>query len=128
MNEQLQTQISEILNQIVISVGEVKDYSISQLPDIAQQYITYGIYNSIASFILCLSILIVGIVVLIYTVKRGIFEFNDEFSDMELIIAVFIPSVLLFDLPFLYFSFKELLLVTIAPKVWFILELKNLIS
>lgn len=124
MNEQLQTQISEILNQIVISVGEVKDYSISQLPDIAQQYITYGIYNSIASFILCLSILIVGIVVLVYDLKRA----KNKFLDMNPIIAVFIYIVLLFDVPFLYFSFKELLLVTIAPKVWFILELKHLIS
>lgn len=45
MNDQLQAQLSQILAQIMVSVGEVKDFSVAQLPDIAQQYITYGIWK-----------------------------------------------------------------------------------
>jgi hypothetical protein len=47
MNEQLQAQLSQVLAQIMVSVGEVKNFSVAQLPDIVQQYIQYGIYSSI---------------------------------------------------------------------------------
>ena len=40
MNDELQSQLAQILNQITTSISEAKDFSVSQLPDIAQQYIT----------------------------------------------------------------------------------------
>lgn len=47
MDDELQSQLPQILNQITTSVGEVKDFSVAQLPDIAQQYIFYGLWSSL---------------------------------------------------------------------------------
>lgn len=49
METELQNQIASILAIISNSVQEVKDFTVSQLPDIAQQYITYGIWNGVFS-------------------------------------------------------------------------------
>jgi hypothetical protein len=126
MNDQLQAQLSRILAQIIVSVGEVKDFSVAQLPDIVQQYIQYGIYSSIFYSVISFLVFIVCVIgshkVLRYIKQKGrdddgIFLFNSFFIAIGLVgIVAFIVNI------------HSLIMVLTAPKVWFILEIKNLLS
>jgi len=124
MNDQLQAQITTILAQIATSIGELKDYSVEQLPDIAQQYITYGIWiNSIYVGVSLVFLIICSIVA--YKAFRNLGKWGDEY-----VVLCFGPSIGIGIISMFTFFDKlhDLILVTTAPKVWFILELKNLIS
>lgn len=122
MNAELQAQITQILSAITTSVGEVKDFSVSQLPDIAQQYINYGIVMSSVWVALNAITLIVCLVITHKIYKR----WNGEDETIMLVIpfiAGFVGSICAFC-----FNLHDLILVLTAPKVWFILQLKDLIS
>lgn len=122
MNDQLQAQISQILAQIMVSVGEVKDFSVQQLPDIAQQYINYGIWTSGIYSVICF-IISVAIIILGYKcLKRA--QDDDDY-----IPAFMIPFFLgVLSIAAFFHNLHNFILVMTAPKVWFILELKNLLS
>lgn len=124
MNEQLQAQITQILSQIMVSVGEVKDFSVAQLPDIAQQYITYGLWSN-AFYAVFSALVVIVCIGLIW----GIVKYCIKNEDGDTIMAAMLPF------PIGFFSFLTLLnkihnliMVLTAPKVWFLLELKNLLS
>ena len=124
MNDQLQAQITTILAQIATSIGELKDYSVEQLPDIAQQYITYGIWiNSIYAGISLVFSIICSIVA--YKAFRNFGKWGEEYS---VLCAGFGCGVGIVSIATFFDKLHNLILVTTAPKVWFILELKNLIS
>jgi hypothetical protein len=120
MNAELQAQITQILSAIMTSVGEVKDFSVSQLPDIAQQYINYGIVMSSVWVVLNAIMLIVCLVIMHKIYKR--WNGEDE-TIMFVILAGFVGSICAFCS-----NLHDLILVLTAPKVWFILQLKDLIS
>ena len=123
MNDQLQAQLSQVLAQIMVSVGEVKDFSVSNLPDIAQQYINYGIWKTGITSV----ILFILTIPLIFIVKSGI---EDLGNDKEIgIPKVMVPIVLgVLTVGFFIDNLHSFILVMTAPKVWFILEVKNLLS
>ena len=122
MNEQLQAQITQILASIMTSVGEVKDFSVSQLPDIAQQYINYGIWSS--SFYAAIYVIVL---IVCFLVGRKIIALMQRDEEMLLLMAPVIV-VAFFTAFALLDSIHNLILVLTAPKVWFLLELKELIS
>jgi len=125
MNEQLQAQLSQVLAQIMVSVGEVKDFSVAQLPDIVQQYIQYGIYSSIfysaIAFLVFILCVIGSYKVYKYIVRKGEDDGN-SFLFIPLISVGFISILEFFD------NIHSLILVLTAPKVWFILEIKKILS
>ena len=124
MNEKLQAQITEILAQIMTSVGEVKDFSLSQLPDIAQQYITYGIWSTTFHLVFCVLTVIVCI-----GLCYGVVRYSIKTRDDDVQLFLMIPGVLgLFAFIGILNYTHRLILVLTAPKVWFLLELKNLLS
>ena len=131
MNEELQSQLSQILNQITTSIGEAKDFSVSQLPDVAQQYIAYGVrvhlFQAIISAVVFL--LLLKFSLSLYkkseeTKKDGIFSYSGDYIIGSFFVGLF--SIL--SLSNLMSNVHDLILITSAPKVWFILEIKNLIS
>lgn len=127
MNDELQSQLSQILNQITTSVGEVKDFSVTQLPDIAQQYIRYGLWShafgAIASGVALF--VMVGLVLYFY---RGGSNADFWYKDDWFMSAAFFGMFSIIPLLFVIDEVRNLILITTAPKVWFILEIKNLIS
>lgn len=125
MNEELQKQLSQILGAIVTSVGEVKDFSVSQLPDIAQQYINYGIVSSAVWVVLCAIIAVVSIKILIFSVKKMNESYDNE-GYIPVSVFSFFGSVL--SINFFVINLHNLILILTAPKVWFILQIKDLIS
>jgi hypothetical protein len=124
MNEQLQAQITQILSQIMVSVGEVKDFSVAQLPDIAQQYITYGLWSNVfhAVFSGLVFIVCVGL-------GWSIVKFSVKTNDDEVMIFIMLPIAMGFvSFLILISKIHNLIMILTAPKVWFLLELKNLLS
>ena len=125
MNDELQKQLAQVIGSIVTSVGEVKDFSVAQLPDIAQQYINYGIVSSAAWVVLCAIIAVVSIKFLMLSVKK----MNESYTnDAYIPVAIFsflgtVLSTLVF-----FVNLHNLILVLTAPKVWFILQMKELLS
>lgn len=124
MNDQLQAQLSQVLAQIMVSVGEVKDFSVSNLPDIAQQYITYGIWKTGITSV----ILFIVSILPIFIVKSGVKDLrnNDDGIGMPKVLCS-IP-VAIISVVGLIENLHSFILVMTAPKVWFILEVKNLLS
>ena len=131
MNDELQSQLSQILNQITTSIGEAKDFSVSQLPDVAQQYITYGVrvhlFQAIISAVVFLLLLKFSLG--LYrkskeTKNQGILSPSGDYFMGSFFVGLF--SILPFSN--LMSHVHDLILIASAPKVWFILEIKNLIS
>jgi hypothetical protein len=123
MNEKLQAQISQILAQIMVSVGEVKDFSMSQLPDIAQQYLTYGLWSTIFYTVISAVILIVSAIV-----WYKIWKYVPHDSEDVLFLMLMIPSAsLVASITGLFNNLHQLILILTAPKVWFLLEIKNIL-
>jgi len=126
MNEQLQAQLAQILAQIMVSVGEVKDFSIQQLPDIAQQYITYGFWSSV--FYVGISILpfLASVIILLLTIHNALK--HSHFGDIHFAKCMSSICVGMISGAALFNNIHKLILIKTAPKIWFILEVKNLIS
>ena len=125
MNDELQKQLAQVIGSIVTSVGEVKDFSVAQLPDIAQQYINYGIVSSAVWVVLCTIIAAVSIKVLFFSFKK----LNEHYdNDAYIPVAVFsFFGTVLFTI-FFFVNLHDLILVLTAPKVWFILQIKELLA
>ena len=124
MNDQLQAQLSQILAQIMVSVGEVKDFSVAQLPDIAQQYITYGIWKvGITSVVL-----FVVVIASIFTLRSGFKNLRHNNDEVGIPLTMFSFVVALLSVIGFVNNLHSFILVMTAPKVWFILEVKNLLS
>jgi hypothetical protein len=122
MNAELQAQITQILSAITTSVGEVKDFSVSQLPDIAQQYINYGIVRSSV----WVALNIIGIIIcsiISFKIYKG---WNKE--DETIVFIIPFVAIAVSSIIFFCHNLHDLILVLTAPKVWFILQLKDLIS
>lgn len=123
MNDQLQAQLSQVLAQIMVSVGEVKDFSVSNLPDIAQQYITYGIWSTgIASVFF-----FVAIIPLFFVAKSGVKDLRNS-EEIGFFKVMFSTFGVVLSMCFFIDNLHSFILVMTAPKVWFILEVKNILS
>ena len=124
MNEQLQAQITQILSQIMVSVGEVKDFSVAQLPDIAQQYITYGLWSN-AFYAVFSALVVIVCIGLIWGIVKYCINKEDGDAFPVIVLPVFIGILSFLTL---LDKIHDLIMVLTAPKVWFLLELKNLLS
>jgi hypothetical protein len=123
MDDQLQAQLAQIFVQIMISVGEVKDFSLAELPDIAQQYINYGIWKTGITSALLSILVIVSAFIIRFGIKLCR---NGEEAGIPTTMISF--AVGLFSLVGFISNLHSFILVMTAPKVWFILEIKNLLS
>lgn len=119
-NQELQHKLVEILCEIQADTATATDFSLQQLPDIAQSYVTYGRVQSTLDFVFpfLIAVFLAGLCVRAYNkylktrnegeAKICIFSaFGSTFG--------FVLSVLNFDLlPFL------------APKVWLLKEIARM--
>ena len=51
MNEELQSKLVEVLTGISEGVAQAKDFAVEQLPDVAQQYIMFGMVWETTAFV-----------------------------------------------------------------------------
>jgi hypothetical protein len=120
MKEELQGRLVEILTSIQNSTGKAADFAMAELPDIAQQYLSFG--RLFETFMLVILTVIIGLLVwgTVWIVK------NANQIDKP---AAIVPVIFLF----IFFIFwcaqlKDVLMVWLAPKVWLITELAKLIK
>ncbi len=119
MKEQLKNQLSEILNQIAISVKDNADFTFTQLPDIAKSYVTFGTFSIIFAIVILFSIAVLFTKLIIDHCKCvQVIESND--------IVIAIIFFLVIGIP-LYLKINELILILTAPKVWFLIQIKSLL-
>lgn len=129
MKEELQSKLVEILTSIQTGVGKAADFAVEQLPDIAQQYITFGMVSNVVGSLLALgfSVGLGWFSYWLFTTPKGKGKYGHiepeygaggAFSVIGSTIAAMIFIV----------GLKETLLVLFAPKVWLLMELAKLVK
>lgn len=125
MNDQLQAQVTTILKQFSDGLSTVGDVAIKELPEIAQQYIAYGFWKGILGISISGSFLIASIVAFFMILRWGKKCHGDG---SVFLVLVFPITGIIFSLGVLYSNLENLILNLNAPKLWLLLEIKNMIS
>ncbi len=118
MDKLLQQKLVEIIGELQQAVVSTKDFVLSQLPDIVQQYIHYTIVSDLFWIVVCLALMIVCI--------WASFKWFDESEDGGILLITVIPFTLS-AIAFLVIL-AELLKVWLAPKVFLLQALSGLIK
>ena len=116
MNDELKNKSVEILTQIQQAVQSGAEVAGQQIPEIARQYVVYGMVMNWA-----MALLFSVVIMLLY---RKIRLMNSNGSTDSLPFMIF--SALSF-IPLCVYL-ESALLVTLAPKVWLIREIADLIK
>lgn len=124
MNEQLQSKLVEVIAAIQSDVGKSADFALAQLPDIAQQYVTYGRAWSIVSILLC--VVVLGLYYAL--VRRAACYDGTGGGELVIALAACGAPFAVFVALYLFLSIKEAAIVWVAPKVWLIQELARLLK
>ena len=116
MNDELKNKSVEILAQIQQAVQSGAEVAGQQMPEIARQYVVYGMVMNWA-----MALLFSVVIMLLYRKIRSM-KSNDSIGSLPFMIF----SALSF-LPLCVYL-ESALLVTLAPKVWLIKEIADLIK
>ena len=116
MKEELQNKAVEILTSLQTTVSEAKGFTLTQLPDVANQYISYGIVNNVIHSVGALTLTAVCCWLAYLSLKK-----ESESFIIFICPAIFFAAIFLKGL-------EETIMVIFAPKVWLILELSKLIK
>ena len=129
MNNELQSKLVEVLTGISEGVAQAKDFAIEQLPDVAQQYIMFGMVWETA----LLGILVVASMLcvwgLVWGVKRAFSE-TATWSQKEsgFPVALISGCILAFTGSFAIAQIKPVLLVWFAPKLYLLQGIAGLVK
>lgn len=117
MKEQLQDKLVEIITSIQAATGKAADFAMTELPDVAQQYIEFGrVFEPLIA--VCLFLLAVGFVFLTVQCFKHVDEGPSIFPGTVVLVSAFLFLCQL----------KDAIMVWTAPKVWLLLELSRLIK
>ena len=119
MQEELQGKLVEILTQIQSTVGQAKDFTLQQLPDIAQSYIYYGMVYS--SLVIVLSVL--SVIIGLWIGFKA--NWNTEYLTGGILSSCVLTGV---GVMVFFSKISEFLLVWVAPKVWLLKEIAVLLK
>ena len=135
MNEQLETQLVEILQSVSTSVGDAKEFIIAELPDVVQQVLSWYTVLSVVENILAILLLIVigymirnmilkpksmntaNLVQRLSFMKNHYAENRIEYSPAVLLVIAVTFGLFLVAMSKLNIVFLKIL---IAPKLWLI--------
>ena len=129
MNEELQSKLVEVLTGISESVAQAKDFAIEQLPDVAQQYIMFGMVWETTAFVVLTLLLLASLCVAWAGVKPFLSEtpsYEDEDGGLGLLLLGGIPSLFL-GVGWVL-QLKALLLVWFAPKLYLLQGIAGLVK
>lgn len=127
MKEQLQTKLVEIISQIQVAVGKASDFAMDQIPDIAYQYIKFKTVWYISEMFIAVVIL-VGAIYCFKYFKRLYLEadcWDNSGYGMSVCTSI---AVGFLATGTIVCNIHELLMIYIAPKVWLITQLANLVG
>jgi hypothetical protein len=123
MNDELQSKLVEVLTGISEGVAQAKDFAIEQLPDVAQQYIMFGMVWE--------TTLLVIYAVLITLIAFGLWKlWRSDAADVETVafITIFGGGTLVLLLIALVMQLKPFLLVWFAPKLYLLQGIAGLVK
>jgi hypothetical protein len=121
-NKELESKLVEVISSISENVTQVKDFAVEQLPDAAQQYLLFGMIWETIGFIIFLLLSAGSIKLLIWGFK------NNAISDTGIFAILFggIGSIIFSLLSIA--QIQQVLLVFLAPKLYLIQGLANLVK
>ncbi len=122
MKTELQDKLVEILTSIQTAAGKTADFALEQLPDIAQQYVLY------ARVMGTLNLTLLGIVIVLLLWGIRAYEkksLNTEYAGVGYIFGgcTTIGLCVVWAI-----NLQSVIFVWLAPKVWLLKELANLIK
>lgn len=124
MKDQLQAKLVEILTGIQTAVGKASDFALEQLPDIATQFIKFKtVWYSFE--------LLVAIAVMVWLWKVGtrLFKTAKEEQESEIgVLGVVVRGISLGAFFVAMSNAYQLMMVTIAPKVWLLYQLADMVK
>lgn len=134
MKQEIQNQLAikatEILTQVQEAVKTGAHFTMEQLPDIAQQYVAFGRVMSVVAmffFVVAAVIMYTGIT---FTLKEAN-KSDTEAREGLMFVAVFVVIVAaIYALVYTSCScgLKSDIMVWVAPKVWLIKELAEMVK
>lgn len=157
MKDELQTKLVEILTSIQNAAGKAGDFAMTQLPDIAQQYVAYGRAYTVAFAIVGLAIFCLGFWAMHLVNKRvraadkrfeedlaawrhrkeeetkraGYFYESEPYRHRyfeSMDVAPIQYAPFLIGAVIFFLNLSGLLLVWFAPKVWLLKEIATLLK
>jgi hypothetical protein len=128
MRDDLQSKLVEILTSIQGAVGKAYDFTIEQLPDIAQSYVAWGRALHTMEFSLSVLCLIAGLVGCYWTTfKSKAVDFDNCWTIGRIIGCIVAGSTALISLIATSSTLPAFLMVWFAPKVWLLKEIAGLV-
>lgn len=129
MIDQLQAKLVEIITSIQDATKAGADFALTQLPDIAQQYVLYGRVTATT----WLAAAVLAFAAALYVALRHGFFPKDRagmyWTEDGRLLAAVIASIATVAAGFLSMHFAgKAALVWFAPKVWLIKELADLVG
>ena len=132
MKDELNSKLVEILTSIQNATGKAADFALTQLPDIAQSYVIYGRVSTVASTLLMMLIGAVLLCICAYAYKNpwnnSTYSWDkhkkrDDGNNFLIAISGFLGGAMIV-VSIASFNW----LVWLAPKVWLLKELAQLIK
>lgn len=132
MKEELQTKLVEILGSIQTAAGKAGDFAMTQLPDIAQQYVFYGRAVMLVACVLLLAVVIGSAFGIRYTLRHKRIQSDGYYKgqtteawDAQLRACWVVTAGASIVLCVVILTN---LMVWFAPKVWLLKEIAGLIK
>lgn len=119
MKDELQSKLVEVLTSIQNASAQAADFTMEQLPDIAQSYVAFGLVSSIIWAVACLVAFVAFWSLIIKGEEEGC---HDGF------LYVFGGLFSLFPLVFGLLNLQSAILAWYAPKVWLLKEIASMVG
>ena len=127
MNTELQSKLVEIIGTIQTSVGKTTTFVMEQLPDIAQQYITFGRVTETLYFALALlGLLFFPYMFVTQAKKANAAPYND--ADLPIILSAASGVLGFASLIGFFANITPFFMVWFAPKLYLIKGLAALLK
>jgi len=129
MNDELQSKLVEVLTGISEGVAQAKDFAIEQLPDVAQQYIMFGMVWETALLGILVAASMLCVCGLVWGVKKTLDEASTYTEEQAgFFVALISGCALAFAGSFAVAQLKPFLLVWFAPKLYLLQGIAGLVK
>jgi hypothetical protein len=124
MNEELQSKFVEVLTGISEGVAQAKDFAVEQLPDVAQQYIMFGMVWETVAFV----VLMLCAVACAYTLWWCLKHLDGGKTEV-LVLGIMFSGFGVMGLGlWAFLELKDVILVWFAPKLYLLQGIAGLVK
>jgi hypothetical protein len=129
MNEELQSKLVEVLTGISEGVAQAKDFAVEQLPDVAQQYIMFGMVWETTAFVV-LTLLLLASLRLAWAGFKPFLSKTSSYADEDRgLVLLIVGGAASLLLGFGWaLQLKAVLLVWFAPKLYLLQGIAGLVK